>query len=302
MDTIDPISQQAAAMTKAASKQTYYTIRFLADRDRIADAYCAYAYFRWADDVLDAETISGIERCAFLRRQYMLLDQAYRGESARDICPEEEMLIRLVRNDTEPNSGLQFYLRNMMAVLSFDVRRRGRLISQTELDRYTGWLAGAVTEALHYFIGHDDFSPHNEARSLAVTAAHITHMLRDTFEDARAGYFNLPCEIFGANRVHPLDVRGNEYRAWVYSRVKLARAYFKQGKCYLRQVENPRCRLAGFAYIARFEWLLDTIAREGYCLRSEYTERKSLGTGVRMGWLAFGSILTPQENLSRVLR
>ena len=44
----------ASSITKAASKQTYYTIRFLVDRERVDDAYRAYAYFRWVDDVLDA--------------------------------------------------------------------------------------------------------------------------------------------------------------------------------------------------------------------------------------------------------
>ncbi len=46
----------AIAITKAASKQTYATIRFLVDRERVNDAYLAYAYFRWVDDVLDAES------------------------------------------------------------------------------------------------------------------------------------------------------------------------------------------------------------------------------------------------------
>ncbi len=45
-------------ITKAASKQTYYTIRFLVDRERVADAYRAYAYFRWVDDTLDSIPIS----------------------------------------------------------------------------------------------------------------------------------------------------------------------------------------------------------------------------------------------------
>jgi phytoene/squalene synthetase len=43
----------AASITKAASKQTYYMIRFLVDRERVAEAYRAYAYFRWVDDFLD---------------------------------------------------------------------------------------------------------------------------------------------------------------------------------------------------------------------------------------------------------
>ena len=94
----------------------------------------------------------------------------------------------------------------MMLVMDFDTRRRGRLISQVELNEYTRWLAVAVTEALHYFIGHDCFTPHDEARYLAVSAAHITHMLRDTYADMRAGYFNIPREVLEANHIGPQDV------------------------------------------------------------------------------------------------
>ncbi len=49
------ITNPAATLTKIASKQTYYTIRFLVDRARVEDAFRAYAYFRWVDDVLDAD-------------------------------------------------------------------------------------------------------------------------------------------------------------------------------------------------------------------------------------------------------
>lgn len=288
----------ASAITKAASKQTYYTIRFLADRNRSADAYRAYAYFRWVDDVLDSEAGSGLGRYAFLKRQESLLEKSYRGESLREIGPEEEMLIQVVRNDTEKNSGLQFYLRNMMAVMTFDVERRGRLISQTKLNAYTSLLASAVTEAMHYFIGHDRYAPHNQARFSAVTAAHITHMLRDTFEDIEAGYFNIPCEVLDANHITPLDVQSDAYRVWVRNRVELAQSYFKQGRQYLRQVEDLRCRLAGYAYIARFEWLLDTIEKENYCLRPRYDERKKFATGLHMGWLAL-SLMLASRNANR---
>ena len=178
-----------------------------------------------------------------------------------------------------------------MQVMDFDARRRGRLISQVELNEYTRWLATAVTEGMHYFIGHDDFSPHDETRYLAVSAAHITHMLRDTFDDVQAGYYNIPREVLEANHIGPQDVQSDAYRAWVKSRVQLAREYFKAGKDYFARVQNPRCRLACFAYIARFEWLLDTIEREGYCLRPQYNERKSAGTGLRMSWLTLSSMV-----------
>jgi phytoene/squalene synthetase len=285
----------APAITKAASQQTYFTIRFLADRERVADAFRAYAYFRWVDDALDAESASGSERSALIRRQKSLLESCYIGEPPRQVNPEEKMLVDLIRRDIEDNSGLQSYLCNMMAVMAFDAERRGRLISQAELTGYTRCLAIAVTEAMHYFIGHNCTSPQDETRYLAVTGAHITHMLRDTFDDLQAGYFNIPREVLESNHVAPQDVRSNAFRTWVRSRVELARLCFKAGKKYMNRVESRRCRLAGFAYMARFEWLLNTIENEGYCLRSQYSERKSFTGGLRMSWLTLSSMLNVRD-------
>jgi phytoene/squalene synthetase len=205
------------------------------------------------------------------------------------------MLVELVQSDHEKNSGLQSYLRNMMYVMEFDARRRGWLISQTELNEYTRWLATAVTEAMHYFIGHCCHSPHDETRYLAVTGAHITHMLRDTFDDLHAGYYNIPREVLEANHIVPRDIQHKAYRAWVQSRVQLARNYFSAGREYLARVQNPRCRMAGFAYTARFEWLLDTIEQENYYLRREYMERKSFGTGLRMSLSTLSALIHARE-------
>jgi len=291
MNTINLNPGLAPSITKAASQQTYYTIRFLADLDRVVDAYRAYAYFRWVDDVLDSEADLGVERSVFIQRQDGLLKSCYRGEVASAVNIQEQMLVDLVRKDTEKDSGLRTYLCNMMAVMAFDAERRGKLISQNQLNTYTHLLATAVTEAMHYFIGHDCDSPNNEKRYLAVSAAHITHMLRDTHADIQAGYFNIPREVLDANHIAPQDVESNAYRAWVRSRVQLARNYFKVGRDYLQQVGNLRCRFAGFMYSARFEWLLDTFEREGYLLRPQYNERKSFGTGLRMSFDTLSAIV-----------
>ena len=303
MTTIPSPQFLADSITKTASKQTYFTIRFLVDRDRVADAYRAYAYFRWVDDALDnnsalsgaAAEVEAELRNHFLARQKSLLEKCYQRESIKDATAEEQMLIELVRHDGENNSGLHSYLHNMMQVMEFDAKRRGRGISQTELNQYTHWLATAVTEAMHYFIGHCCFSPHDETRYLAVTAAHITHMLRDTFDDMRAGYYNIPREVLEANNIQPQDIQSKTYCDWVRSRVNLARKYFQAGRAYLARVQNPRCRLAGFAYTARFEWLLDTIEQENFFLRPEYTERKSFSTGVRMGLSTLSAVLHSGE-------
>ncbi|MBN1427983.1 MAG: squalene/phytoene synthase family protein [Anaerolineae bacterium] len=281
----------AAAITKAASQQTYYTIRFLVDRDLIAEAFRAYAYFRWVDDWLDLESRTRRERIAFVERQQSLINSCYRGNLPVTVTDEETLLLDLIKGDRGENSGLQVYIRNMMAVMTFDADRRGRMISRKALDEYTYLLASAVTEALHYFIGHYCASPRGDWRYRAVTGAHIAHMLRDTLEDIEAGYYNIPREIIDASGIAPWDVASKPYRSWIESQVRLARSHFKIGKDYLAQVENTRCRIAGYAYMNRFETVLDSIEQDSYCLRTHYPECKSLPAGIEMIGSAFSLAL-----------
>jgi Squalene/phytoene synthase len=288
----------ASEITRAASKQTYYTIRFLVDRARMDDAYRAYAYFRWVDDTLDADGHSGpqlsdaerLERTRFLDRQRCLLEQCLRGAWPADANAHERMLVDLTQHAGEESMSVQAYLRNMMRVMEFDVARRGRLISQAELNGYTRWLAIAVTEAVHHFVGNDVFAPRDETRYMAASAAHIMHMLRDTYDDVRSGYYNVPREVLEAHGIGPIDVDSDAYRAWVQSRVQTAQAYFDGGKAHLARVQNLRYRLAGLTYMARFEWLTKTLEKEDFRLRAEYSERHSLKTGVRMGSVALLSM------------
>ena len=120
---------------------------------------------------------------------------------------------------------------------------------------------------------------------MAVSGAHITHMLRDALEDAKVGYYNIPGEVIVANRISPWDVESNAYRDWVQERVSKARSCFRMGRDYLAQVENLRCRIAGYAYIHGFEAVLDAIERTGYVLQARYPERRGSGWAVEMiGW------------------
>ncbi|RPI22816.1 MAG: hypothetical protein EHM70_23310 [Chloroflexota bacterium] len=153
---------------------------------------------------------------------------------------------------------------------------------------------------MHYFIGHDCTSPHGRARYLAATGAHIAHMLRDAIEDAGAGYYNIPAEVVNAHHLRPDDAGNPDYQAWVKERVQEARSCFAAGRDYLARVENFRCRMAGYAYIQRFEGVLDAIEAEGYRLRADYPERKRFGSAAHMlasaWWMALSN--RPAEAIS----
>lgn len=287
----DQSQDLAAAVTRRSSTQTYYTIRFLVDRELVSDAYRAYAYFRWVDDCLDSETGTRADKWAFLQRQQSLLDACYQRNASSSLCREEQLLVDLVRHDTGEHSGLHAYLHNMMAVMAFDVERRGRLVFEAELNEYSRLLATAVTEALQYFIGHHCPPPCCETRYMAVMGTHIVHMLRDTVEDNAAGFYNVSQEYLSANNITPFDIDHPAYLEWVHSRVELARALFKQGRVYIHQVQNRRCRLAAFAYVSRFEWMLRALEKDAYHLRPAYPQRRSLQAGLWVGLNTLASLL-----------
>ena len=285
-----PTAALARATTRAASKQTYCTIRFLVSRPRRDDAFRAYAYFRWVDDVLDGAATPGF-RQRFLARQASLLEACLRGEPPADLTRHEAMLADLAETADLTEWGLDAYLRNMMWVMSFDAARRGRLVTRAELDAYTGWLATAVTGAMHYFLGGSRSAPNDPAAFRAVIGAHILHMLRDTGEDLPNGYVNVPREQLDAYRANPTDTGTDAYRDWVAHRVRVAAADLDAGSAYFSSLPNLRHRLAGLAYIARFRWLVRRIEADGFRLRESYDEHRRFSTTLRMGRDAGGELL-----------
>ena len=79
----------ARSITWASSNQSYLTARLLADRDLADDCLRAYAYFRWADDMIDISLSVETERTAFIVRQKTLIDRLYRRERPAGLSPEE---------------------------------------------------------------------------------------------------------------------------------------------------------------------------------------------------------------------
>lgn len=283
--------------------QSYLTIRWLADPRYRADAFAIYAWFRWLDDTVDERLPDRDQRLAFVARQRRLLDLGADGVPVpgadapgwAPLRPEEGLLVRLgasasaLGTDGEP---LLLSLRTMLDVMEIDAARRGRPITQRELDEYTHALAVAVTEALHHCIGHGCPCPHDDTRYTAVTGAHVAHMLRDLVSDIDAGYVNVPVEVLEEADASLADLHSPAMRAWVRDRVELARACFAVGRRYLERVEDGRCRLAGHAYTARFEWVLDAIEADDYRLRAGYPERATVRGGLRIAADAARSALT----------
>jgi phytoene/squalene synthetase len=272
----------AQKITRQASGQTYYTVRTLVPRERQDDAFRAYAYFRWVDDLLDGDALQPEERGDFLSAQKELLSQCLSGRPAINLLSEERMLVDLTQGPLREDPGLLMYLQDMMAVMEFDAQRRDRRINRRELAWYSRRLAMAVTEAVYTFIGDRCGAPRTAERYMAADAAHIVHMLRDLHEDLETGFINIPIEVLSGEKLHTSILVSERVRAWVRERVRTARTYFSAGKAYLDTIENPRCRVAGAWYAARFAGVLNAIEREDFLLRRDYSDCKGVRTRMRM--------------------
>jgi len=269
-----------------SSKQSYLTAVLLADRDLVDDCLRGYAYFRWADDQIDVGCPASENCLEFLRREKALAETCYRRERPAGLRPEEEMLADLIAHDRGTSDRLQSFIHNFFWVLEFDARRRGRVASAQELESYSTHLAKAVMDGFQYFIGNAHPYPPSPDRITAVLGAHRTHMLRDLREDFALGYINLPLEALPGGTLPADGLDEEALRDWVRRETALARRMLQDGRRYINSLDHLRCKLAGTWYCARFDRVLDLIERDGYRLRAEYPERKSLATWVRIGLLS----------------
>jgi phytoene/squalene synthetase len=289
----DATATVAQSITWASSKQAYYTARLMVDKDLVDDFYRAYAYFRWADDMVDEPTANDVpcqsneEVISFVQRQRGLIDRFYRNERPDDLAPEEEVVADLISHDRGESSGLQSFIRNMLAIIEFDAHRRGKLVGQQELIWYSRRVAQSVTDGIQYFVGNGHPYPDADGRYSAALGAHITHLLRDTLPDTADGFINIPREYLKAIDIRPEDVDSRPYRAWVRERVEQARQQFRVGKCYLDQLDVLRCKIVGHWYCARFERVLETIEQDDYYLRRHYEESRNLSAWLKIAWLGF---------------
>jgi phytoene/squalene synthetase len=274
----------AEIITRDASTQSYLTIKALVPPERRDDAFRAYAYYRWVDDLLDGEDLNQAQRSEFIASQRQLLSDCLSGHPPRDLCAEELLLVDLTQGHLKGDLGLEIYLRDMMDVMVFDVTRRGHRINSSQLSWYSRRLATAVSEAVYTFMEEKCRAPRVVERYVAADAAHITHMLRDMQEDLETGYINIPIEVIPGERINAKMLQQECVKTWVNERVSLARRYFKKGDEYLRIIQNPRCRMAGSWYATRFTGVLDAIEREDYLLRGDYSDITNNGMMLRMLW------------------
>jgi len=193
-------------------------------------ASAVYAYFRWADDVVDAPDRDASTVQSFMDRQAAIIQGS--------ATPEHPAERALRWSLTHPGMGprLQPAVERMAEALFYDAQRDAGPIPAADLQQQVERIGDAFVGAIWVCSGARGVP--SAAALLLARAATATHMLRDRAEDQALGYSNLPREHFGATA----PPQGPGLQAWLEERTAEVDGWFAQGLDGVASIQPTRTR------------------------------------------------------------
>ena len=244
------------------------------DRLRANVFFCAYAYFRWVDDIVDSEDASIDQKTTLLDRQRAWIAELYENpESLRvisSLTAEEQLLFFVIQHDLAGGKqALRLSISDMLRSIEMDATRRGRVVSSEVLTQIqmhrTRAFADFVSTLLHQrtLVGAE-----NRLLVFAL-ACDEAHKLRDLIQDVTFGYFNISFEELREYEIDLNDLNCPGLREYVKDKVSSTRASFTRARRDLRHV-SATLRAACLIYGLRHLMLLKAIENDAYYLRFSY--------------------------------
>ncbi len=216
------LSTHVRAVTRAHNGFGWWALRLLAPERGLRAYEALYAYFRWADDIVDApgRDVEAVGR--FVAAQEALRVGARAAEGL-----DEEALDEALR--LEPR--LRGVASVMGQALAFDARRTAAPLSRADLDRQVRRVGDSYLKAVWICLGEPLEPPGGVA--LLARAATRVHLLRDHRLDLSLGYDNRQPDGDGA----PIPTG-----EWAIALASQAQAEFRSGGDALGSVPRWRTR------------------------------------------------------------
>lgn len=213
----------ARATTRRANRFGWWVVWACAPRRGLEAFVRLYAYFRWADDIVDAPGRDPAEVARFVAGQ-----AALRAGERPAAGPAEAALVEALA--AEPR--LRAAADTMAAALAFDARRTSESLAPADAEAQVVRVGDAFLGALWVCLGEPGAPPPELAR--LARGATRAHLLRDREVDEALGYVNRPAGPDG----RPVPVA-----AWAAATAAAARADFAAGRAALSGVGRWRTRL-----------------------------------------------------------
>jgi len=247
------VDRWAVASLRHRNRPAWALVRTLCTPGGYRQFCLVYAYFRWADDVVDAPHRVPVVIQAFVASQ----EQLIRGERPAVGLPEHALALAL----RESGGEIGPLVGRMWEALDFDAHRGPGPVPAEQIDAQIHRIGDAYLEALWRCSGAPGPVPTGVLPlSRAATAA---HMVRDLFLDLELGYCNLPAEDLDRLGLDPADLDPASVAPWVLDRCRHIEAWFDEGEAALSRIRKRRARLL----LGAMSWRYRRLTR---ALREQY--------------------------------
>ncbi len=245
----------AAGVVRGNSTATWALLRLFGTREGAHRFFLVYAYFRWADDIVDAPGRDPDRVRAFAASQRSLREGLLRGEPGGESKAERCLALAL---DSSTDEGLRVAVSTMAEALEFDAGRAKEALTPLELQAQIRRVGDAYTQALLHATEVEGPVP-DEVFQLA-RAATATHHLRDLLLDQQLGYHNLPREHAQAHGLPTHGFTAEQLGGYFHARAELIRPLFARGLAALDPLPL-RARLLLRLFAWRYARVLDGLVR-----------------------------------------
>lgn len=229
-------------------------------------AIVGFAWLKCLDDAVDEEPDA--DRAAdTLRRQRRLMERVYGGDglSGEALPIPDRFGVPLFRRDRALGAPLRPILEAILETMAFDVDRRGKVLSDAELDAHVVKLGGSVLRYLAHFVSMDLRLPDEYVEPASRAYLHADSLI-DLAEDLRAGLINIPAEAMERYGIDPRSP-GPEVEAWRRNQVPGITALFEEARSHTRRIDSRAMRLLSSLFLARkrrhFERAMSAGAEDG---------------------------------------
>jgi phytoene synthase len=250
------------ALTRHHAKSFYFASHVL-PRQKRSDAYCVYAFCRFADDQVDLAPDDAARARALINLAQVL----HRVYCEKPLGPHEALpWLPAFQETIERRAIPQQLFEDLLAGVAMD-RGRVRVASWEELDRYCYHVASVVGLIMVYVMAEPREELLRPARDLG-TAMQLTNILRDIQEDWDRDRLYLPAPDLARHGLGEEDIAAQRvderFRALMQFEIARARDYYRAAEPGIAALPRDGSQLCARLMSTIYGAILDEIERADF--------------------------------------
>lgn len=212
-------------------------------------SFLGFAYLKCLDNLIDKDI--NAERCwSFLTYQKEFIDDVYSNKlTERDLRIPEKLGYYFFCYDKKNGSLLQPFILSIIETMEFDIRRRNKVLSKSELDSHAIKIGEATIKYLAYFVSKDLKLP--QAFIDQASRAYVyADSLIDIKEDLKVGIINMPDEDICRYEIN-LKIPDDRLDEWLAATSTKVLKHFKEALRETNHLNNLSMKILAYLYLFR---------------------------------------------------